>query len=201
VTRIIHLVRHGETDWNVESRLQGWTDIPLNANGLEQAQAAAMSLATRPVGRVISSDLQRARQTAVPIAARAGVEPAFDPVLRERRYGTAEGRIDAELDLELGGQLGDRWADPDFAFEGGETRREVYARLSAFLAALFVVPYQGEVVLVSHGGALRAARGVLEGIPVDQLPRWEFHNGQITTIKVEPRRFEDRAASLSNAPF
>jgi probable phosphoglycerate mutase len=191
VSRIVHLVRHGETDWNVESRLQGWTDIPLNAKGVKQAQNAAMILAKRPVGQVISSDLQRARQTAAPIASQAGVEVVFDAALRERRYGTAEGRIDTELDQEFGGQLDDHWADADFAFEGGETRREVYERLRVFLGDLFAAPAPGELVLVSHGGALRAARGVLEGIPVDQLPRWEFHNGQITTITVDLSRAVD----------
>jgi len=186
VIRLIHLVRHGETDWNAESRLQGWTDIPLNARGLEQAQAAAAILGQRVVGQVISSDLERAQQTAAPIAARAGVPVALAPALRERRYGTAEGRIDTELDQEFGGQLNDRWADPDFTFEGGETRREVYERVRVFLVELLDSPAPGELVLVSHGGALRAARGVLEGIPVDQLPRWEFHNGQITTLTVDP---------------
>jgi len=183
--RIVHLVRHGETDWNVESRLQGWTDIPLNARGLEQAQAAAAILAHRPIGQIVSSDLRRAMQTAEPIAARVHVRVAVDAVLRERRYGSAEGRIDTELNQEFGGQLDDHWADPDFTFEGGETRREVYERVRVFLVELLASPAPGELVLVSHGGALRAARGALAGIPVDRLPRWEFHNGQITTVTVE----------------
>jgi hypothetical protein len=89
----IHLVRHGETDWNVEGRLQGWTDIPLNATGIEQAHAAASVLAGRPIGSVLSSDLSRARDTAAMIAAAAGREVLTDPALRERNYGVAEGRL------------------------------------------------------------------------------------------------------------
>jgi 2,3-bisphosphoglycerate-dependent phosphoglycerate mutase len=182
----IHLVRHGETDWNAESRLQGWADIPLNQKGLAQAQATAASLASRPLARVISSDLTRARQTAEPIAARVGLEVDIEPALRERRYGVAEGRTHTELALEFGDQLDEHWADPDFSFEGGETRRDVYIRLSDFLRTLLAQPAAGELVLVSHGGALRAARGFLEGIPLEELPHWEFHNGQITTVSVEP---------------
>jgi 2,3-bisphosphoglycerate-dependent phosphoglycerate mutase len=182
----IHLVRHGETDWNAESRLQGWADIPLNEKGLAQVQVTAASLARRPLARVISSDLTRARQTAAPIAARVGLEVEVEPALRERRYGVAEGRTHTELALEFGDQLDQHWADPDFSFEGGETRRDVYIRLNGFLRTLLAQPAAGELVLVSHGGALRAARGFLEGIPLERLPRWEFHNGQITTLTVEP---------------
>ena len=182
----IHLVRHGETDWNAESRLQGWADIPLNQKGLAQAQITAASLASRPLARVISSDLMRARQTAEPIAAGAGLAVEVEPALRERRYGVAEGRTDTELALEFGDQFEQHWADLDFSFEGGETRREVYTRLGDFLRTLLAQPAAGELVLVSHGGALRAARGFLEGIPLGELPRWEFHNGQITPVSVEP---------------
>ncbi len=183
----IHLVRHGETDWNAESRLQGWADIPLNQKGLAQARATAAKLAIRPLARVVSSDLMRARQTAGPIAARVGLDVEVEPALRERRYGVAEGRTHTELALEFGDQLDEHWTDSDFSFEGGETRRDVYVRLSDFLRTLLLAPPPaGELVLVSHGGALRAARGFLQGIALEELPHWEFHNGQITTVSVEP---------------
>jgi broad specificity phosphatase PhoE len=178
----IHLVRHGETDWNVEGRLQGWTDIPLNATGIEQAHAAATALAARPIGSVLSSDLSRARDTAAMIAAASGLEVVTDPALRERNYGIAEGRLSAELDAELDGGLDARWADPDFAFEGGESRRDAYLRLGTFLAGLLDSPPPQEIVIVSHGGALRVARGFLEGFPVERLPRWNFANAEITTV-------------------
>ncbi len=180
----IHLVRHGETDWNVERRLQGWTDIPLNATGLRQARAAALVLAGREIGAVISSDLSRARDTAELIAVEAGVEVATDPALRERNYGVAEGRLNSELEVQFEGRLDERWADPDFTFEGGETRRDVYLRLATFLTELLAAPPQHEIVLVSHGGALRVARGFLEGLPVEQLPRSSFDNGEIVTLEV-----------------
>jgi probable phosphoglycerate mutase len=180
----IHLVRHGETDWNVERRLQGWTDIPLNATGIRQARAAALALAGRPIGAVISSDLSRARETAELIAAEAGVAVVTDPALRERNYGVAEGQLNSALEVEFDGGLGERWADPDFSFEGGETRREVYLRLGTFLTELLASPPPQETVLVSHGGALHVARGFLEGFPVERLPGWRFENGEIVTLEV-----------------
>jgi broad specificity phosphatase PhoE len=183
----IHLVRHGETDWNVEGRLQGWTDIPLNATGIEQARAAATVLAGRAIGSVISSDLSRARDTAAMIAAAVGVELVIDPALRERNYGVAEGRLNSELDAELDGGLDAHWADPDFAFAGGESRRDAYLRLATFFAELLSSPPSQETVIVSHGGALRVARGFLEGLPVESLPRWEFANAEITTVLASAR--------------
>lgn len=183
-TLTIHLVRHGQTDWNREGRLQGWTDIPLNQTGIEQARAAAARLANRPVGAVISSDLSRARRTAEFIAEQAGVELSSDPALRERSFGVAEGELDGDLNRRLNGRLDECWADPDFSFEGGESRRYVYDRVGRFLGDLLSSPPSDEIVLVSHGGALRVARGFLEQIPVERLPRWEFGNGEVTTLVV-----------------
>lgn len=182
----VHLVRHGETDWNLEGRLQGWTDIPLNATGIGQARAAASALAGREIAAVISSDLSRARQTAELVAAQVGVEIVADPALRERNYGAAEGQIESDLERLFDGQLAECWSDPDFTFDGGETRRDLYARIGCFLEDLVASPPGLEFVLVSHGGALRVARGVLEGFPVEMLPKWSFGNGEVTTVRVDP---------------
>lgn len=184
----IHLVRHGQTDWNVQGRMQGHSDIPLNANGVQQAAVAAEALRGRPIGAVISSDLIRARQTAEPIAAVAGVELVLEPALRERGFGVAEGELETEIDQQLEGRFAELWADPDFTFDGGETRRQVYQRLAAFLEALLAAPPAAEIVLVSHGGALHVARGFLEHIPVEQLPVWHMANTEIVTLTV-PRPF------------
>jgi probable phosphoglycerate mutase len=185
----VHLVRHGQTAWNAERRTQGWTDVPLNATGREQALAAAAALAGRPIATVISSDLSRARETAEPIAAGAGVELAVEPALRERGFGVAEGMLDSEIERDFRGQLDGRWSDPDFRFDGGESRRDVYERVGAFLAGPLSEPAAGELVLVSHGGALRVARAVLEGIALEDLPHWDampFANGEVVTLTVAP---------------
>lgn len=179
---ILHLVRHGETDWNVEGRLQGWTDIPLNATGITQAEAAASALIGRQIGAVFSSDLSRARDTAAAIARPAGLEVVVHPALRERCYGVAEGQRDEDLDRACGGCLDELWEDHDFAFDGGESRRQAYQRVAEFLAPLLASPPAREIVVVSHGGTLRVARGWLEGVPVDELPKWSFANGEVFTV-------------------
>jgi 2,3-bisphosphoglycerate-dependent phosphoglycerate mutase len=183
----VHLVRHGQTDWNHQQRTQGWTDIPLNATGVQQALAAAHALTGRPVGAVISSDLSRARATAEPIAAAAAVSLSIEPALRERGFGVAEGMLDSEIRRDFAGRLDGRWTDPDFRFEGGESRRDVYVRVGGFLAGLLADPPADELVLVSHGGALRVARAFLEGIAIEDLPRWDatpFANGEVVTLTV-----------------
>jgi broad specificity phosphatase PhoE len=179
----LHLIRHGETDWNREGRLQGWTDIPPNATGISQARATAAALRGRPIGAVISSDLSRAHDTAAVIAEHAGLELVVETALRERRYGSAEGRPNEEQELEYGRPLSELWDDHDVSFDGGESRRQAYQRVGEFLGSLLASPPPSEIVLVSHGGTLRVARGFLEGLPADQSAQVEFRaNGELVTI-------------------
>jgi probable phosphoglycerate mutase len=117
------------------------------------------------------------------------VELAVEPALRERGFGVAEGMLDSEIERDFRGQLDGRWSDPDFRFDGGESRRDVYERVGAFLAGPLSEPAAGELVLVSHGGALRVARAVLEGIALEDLPHWDampFANGEVVTLTVAP---------------
>ena len=93
----ILLARHGETDWNSGRRVQGHTDIPLNAAGVEQARALAEQLAGEPLTAVFSSDLSRALDTARAVAAVHGLEVTVDPRLREKNFGTWEGLTDVEI--------------------------------------------------------------------------------------------------------
>ncbi|HYF58810.1 MAG TPA: histidine phosphatase family protein, partial [Burkholderiaceae bacterium] len=130
------LLRHGETAWNRERRIQGQLDVPLNDEGLRQAEAAARRLAAQaahyrlvpapgcPAPALVSSDLQRCRQTAEPIARALGLEPAWDARLRERGYGPFETRTYAEVQRDSAEAFA-RWLsrDPDFALEGAETLR------------------------------------------------------------------------------
>lgn len=92
-----YFVRHGQTDWNVEGRLQGHSDIPLNDTGIGQAHAAAERLVGQPITAIVSSDLCRARQTADIIAAKLGLEVVSDKAIRERTFGSFEGKITREV--------------------------------------------------------------------------------------------------------
>jgi broad specificity phosphatase PhoE len=160
MTRIL-LVRHGETDWNLNRRLQGHADRPLNDTGREQAHALAAELAQEPLEAVYSSDLKRALDTAQIIAAARGLEVTALPELRERHFGTWEGLTDEEIHGRFPeaaeGVLGD-----------GETREEMDRRVLATLERIAQEHPAGTVLIVSHGGPLRS---VLRHCGVDGVDR------------------------------
>jgi len=145
----LYLVRHGETDWNRQRRIQGLTDIPLNDTGREQARLTGMLLTRRPITRVFASPLSRARETAEIIAAELGLaDPELRDALVERNYGEAEGLGFAEID---------RLYPPGVAVAGRESREDVAARILPELVRI-AAEHPGEsLVVVSHGGAIRAA--------------------------------------------
>ena len=153
-------VRHGETPWNAERRLQGHQDIPLNALGLAQAVAAAGYLAERhaqvPFSAVVSSDLQRARQTAEAIAGALGMDVQAAPGLRERHYGDFEGKTPAEAARHQEPAYAALVARDDLAASPGnaEPLIAMVERIEACLAGLVVAHADQSVVLVTHGGVL-----------------------------------------------
>jgi probable phosphoglycerate mutase len=177
----LHLVRHGETDWNAEGRMQGSVDIPLNATGLGQAEAAADALADRPIATVIASDLSRARSTAAAIAARHGLEVVTDPRLRERDFGVVEGKLYVDGVAEYG----DRWEvllrGDDGHFEDGESTRQHYERVARFMDALLAAPPAAEIALVSHGGTVRRMRSYLRG-GYEREDWAPVANGEVITV-------------------
>jgi len=146
------LVRHGETDWNVERRIQGQIDIPLNARGRAQAGALARGLADESFVAVYCSDLARACQTA---AALSGRVPIVDPALRERHYGVLQSLTLEEARLrQPEAHRRHRAREPDYDYDGGESLNAFAARALAGIAAL-VRRHAGQTVLaVSHGGVL-----------------------------------------------
>ena len=118
----ITAVRHGETAWNRDTRIQGSLDIALNATGQWQARQLAHALADEPPCAIYSSDLQRALATAQAVAERTAAPLHLAPGLRERRFGIFEGRTFADIEAELP-EHARRWRqrEPDYAPEGGET--------------------------------------------------------------------------------
>lgn len=164
----ILLIRHGETAWNASKRLQGHLDIPLNTVGERQAAALGRALANEALDAVLSSDLQRARQTAEAIAAPRGMAVQIHAGLRERCYGAFEGLLHGEI-AERYPQAYAAWQarDIDARFPVGEraaeTLREFSQRsLKAIADAVGTGRYR-KVALVTHGGVLecvyRAAQG------------------------------------------
>lgn len=172
---LLALVRHGETSWNAERRLQGSSDIPLNDTGRGQAARAAARLAARQWHVLVSSPLSRASETADIIGAHLGVDrSASYPGLVERNFGHAEGVTDYEA--------WDRW--PDGQYPGLEPRAEVTRRGLAVLDELAARHPGGAILAVSHGGLIRSVIGALQGWPVPRIP-----NAAVTTLRHDGARW------------
>jgi broad specificity phosphatase PhoE len=142
-------VRHGETDWNAEGRLQGQTDRPLNDYGRRQARELAARLAGDGVAALYASDLSRAKETAEIVGAELGLPVVVDPDLRERNWGTWEGLTPAERDA--------------VAFVG-ETPQEHRERTMRAVRRIAERHPDQTVVVVTHGGSLRRIQAAVTGI-------------------------------------
>ena len=149
------LVRHGESTWNAAGRVQGQTASPeLTDLGRRQAAGAAAQLLGRGPRRLLTSDLVRARQSANIIGKALGLEPETDPLLRERHYGTWQGRNIADA-VRVARSLADHHRLP-----GGESLIDVRRRWRTLLAELRGAP--GPVVLVTHGNLIAEAVGAAD---------------------------------------
>jgi len=168
----IYLVRHGETAWNAEKRIQGQIDIGLDPAGVLQAEAAARWLSGRPVAALYSSDLQRAQQTAARIASELELLPHLLPAMRERRYGLFEGLTYAEARTRHPAHYhAFEIRQPDFALpEGGESLLQLSARVTVCLGEVAARHPGQSVVLVTHGGVLDVVNRFVRGNPLE-LPR------------------------------
>ncbi|WP_010202504.1 histidine phosphatase family protein [Salinibacterium sp. PAMC 21357] len=167
----IYLVRHGETDWNRERRIQGSSDIPLNETGRAQAAATGDLLTRRQWHGVFASPLSRAMETSQIIAAKIGAEtPIALPALVERNYGDAEGRTDNEVDRLYPG---------DADVPGRETRQSVIDRALPALIQLAERNHGKSVIVVVHGGVIAS---ILAAVAPDR-PRTPIVNGSIHSFR------------------
>ena len=159
------LIRHGETAWNAEHRIQGQLDIPLSPLGILQAAQLAECLASEPIDAVYSSELSRAWLTAAPVAAQLGLDVTAEPRLRERSFGIFEGLTLDEIATRYPVEFA-QWRARDAAWRprGGETGRQLIDRVLAAVTEIAARHSGRTVVLVSHGGVLdviyRAARSL-----------------------------------------
>ncbi len=188
-TRLL-LIRHGQTDWNVATRIQGETDIRLNATGLEQARRLAQALADEALDHVISSDLARARDTAAALAQATGAALRIDAGLRERGFGIFEGLTFDEI-AQRHPQGAKRWRrrDPDFGPEGGETLQAFFDR-SVQTVARLAAQHQGEsIALVAHGGVLDCLYRAATRLPLQAPRTWQVPNASINRLLWTPEGF------------
>jgi probable phosphoglycerate mutase len=187
-TRIV-AVRHGETAWNVDTRIQGQRDIPLNDKGLWQARRVARALAGRgPVAALYSSDLSRACDTAWQIGQAAGLEVVTEAGLRERAFGSFEGHTFVELEASWPEQTA-RWRQrhPDWTPPGGESLSSVRTRVLQIIDTLAERHIGEEIVLVSHGGVLDALYRAATGLAMEAPRDWTLVNAAINRLLWTPQ--------------
>lgn len=186
----ITAVRHGETAWNVDTRIQGQIDIGLNTRGQWQAQQLGAALAEHGLNHIYTSDLARAHHTALAIAAHAGIAPhtvALHTGLRERAFGVFEGRTHAEIEAQWP-QDALRWRQrvPDWAPQGGESPLQLRQRVEQTVAQI-AVRHPGEhIALVAHGGVLDMLYRLATGQEVNAVRTWELGNCAINRLLWTP---------------
>jgi probable phosphoglycerate mutase len=178
----VHLVRHGQSTWNLQHRVQGQRDEPaLTVLGRRQAVDAARELVGARPARLLTSDLTRATQTAEIIGHALGLTPIPTPLLREQALGDLEGLTSQEASARLAGV---DLSDPAVRNSGGESRHDVAARIAALLASPLVgdLDETDEIVLVSHGDTIRIAIAVLLGENQAAAPWRSIENGSVSTV-------------------
>ena len=203
-TRII-AIRHGETAWNVATRIQGSLDIALNERGHEQARHAAEALRGEEISAIYSSDLWRAYDTAVTIGRVTHLRPIPTEGLRERLFGKFEGKTFAEIG-ELWPDEAERWRrrDPDFCPEDGESLITFRERILHCVSRIAVQHQGQQIVVVSHGGVNDILYRAATGLDLQAPRTWSLGNAEINRLLWTPQGFSlvgwADTAHLSSAP-
>lgn len=192
ITRIL-AIRHGQTAWNVDTRIQGHTDIGLNEQGQWQAQQAALALQGETLDAVYSSDLQRALHTAQAVASAtlaAGQSVRVHTGLRERGFGLFEGKTWAEIETNWP-EESRRWRqrDPQFAPEGGETLLQLRERVHATFSEIAAQHPGQHIAIVTHGGVLDMLYRLATGQELYAPRTWELANAGFNRLLWTPSGF------------
>lgn len=186
-TRII-AVRHGQTAWNQDNRIQGHLDIALNGMGQWQASQLAQALAEEDIEHIYSSDLARAAATAAAVGSKIGLNVQLEAGLRERSFGIFEGKTFSEIEALWPSQAR-RWRqrEPDFAPVGGESLVVLQARITSVINRL-AAHHPGAVVLVAtHGGVLDALYRMATGLAIQAPRSWALGNAAINRLLWSPQ--------------
>jgi 2,3-bisphosphoglycerate-dependent phosphoglycerate mutase len=191
-TRIL-AIRHGETAWNVDTRIQGQLDIPLNPQGQWQARQLGLALRTQDLSALYTSDLSRARLTAQAIAqARTDTtQPALPLIphtgLRERHFGHFQGQTFQDIEARWPEEAR-RWRqrDPVWSPDGGESLQQLQARVLATLNTLAAQHLGEQIVLVAHGGVIDVLYRAATGQPLNSPRTWVLRNTAINRLLWTP---------------
>ena len=185
-TRII-AIRHGETAWNVDARIQGHLDIGLNETGRWQANRVAQALVAEPIQAIYASDLLRAWETASTIAQATGGALHAHAGLRERHFGVLQGRTFDEIEISDPEQSRLwRKREPHWAPEGGESLVQVRDRINHTVFELGERHIGEQIVLVAHGGIMDALYRAATGQEVQAPRSWKLGNATINRLLWTP---------------
>lgn len=182
----VWLIRHGETVWNAEGRFQGQLDVPLSPKGVGQAFRAAERIRATSMkfDALYSSDLARAKETARPISQAVGLEARFDTRIREIDAGDLQGLLRPEIEARFPSFFSAVNRDPwTTKRPGGESMADVAARMRDFLVSL----PEGRMLVVTHGGVVRAGLKLLLGLEGQAWRRFHIQNTSITRLVIEAR--------------
>lgn len=177
----LYLIRHARTAWNSARRAQGHSNIELDEEGLFQAAALGEAFESATLTRVVSSDLKRCRQSAMPIAMAAELDLVATPLLRERSFGSWEGLHYEEVRANIRGLGG---MPEEARPPGGESIADVWGRLSVFLEDLRT--WEGDSVIVTHGGAKALLLAQLTQGTLLSGRSYSFDNASITELERRP---------------
>ncbi len=194
MTTRLCIVRHGETTWNAEHRVQGQLDVPLNAIGHAQAEAASKVLALEKFDVIYSSDLSRARQTAQPTASLLSMEILREKDLRERHYGIFERLTYAEVKVRFPEDYARFEArEPEYAFRTGESLKDFSARSIAVVSRI-ASAHEGQNILVfTHGGILDKLYRYITGLSISAERDFGIPNAGLNRIELTPAGWQIRS--------
>jgi broad specificity phosphatase PhoE len=180
------LARHGETDWNRDRRWQGHADPPLNVAGRRQADALARALADTPIEAIYASDLCRAVETAEIVAADRGLTVVADPELREINVGEWSGLTTSQIEARFPAGFA-RHNEGGDGWEHGESHEEMSKRIAGAVGRIAAAHPEGTVLVVIHGGTIRALLATAAGIDLGEYRRTQLGpvNGSVSRIAVD----------------
>ena len=185
-TRII-AIRHGETAWNVNTRIQGQLDIGLNETGRWQAHRVARALAGEPIKALYSSDLLRAWDTALSISNVTGLAVQTVEGLRERGFGMFEGKTFQEIEAQWPDQaLRWRKREPDFEPDGGESLLRFRERITQTMQTLAAQHPGEQIVMVAHGGVMDVLYRAATRQEIQARRTWDLGNATINRLLWTP---------------
>ena len=178
------LVRHGETEWNVQRRYQGQFNVPLSSVGRQQAERIAERLASQKIDAVYASDLERAWETAAIIAAKHNLAVASEPRLRELKFGVLEGLTFDEAQIQYPEMITAWLKDFNQPPQGAETIDLFNARIISLLDELKQKHDEATLLLVGHGGSLSEILRVILGL--SRAKRWyfEMENASLSEVSI-----------------